>query len=64
MKNKLYFLIPLIAIILILFNAFFGHLIFALVNRFFKINANSQQFLRTRFGTFLPWRYQQLSKRQ
>ena len=28
MKNKLYFLIPLIAIILILSNAFFGHLIF------------------------------------
>ena len=28
MKNKLYFLIPLIAIILILSNAFFGHLIY------------------------------------
>jgi hypothetical protein len=28
MKNKLYFLIPLIAVILILLNAFFGHLIF------------------------------------
>ena len=29
LKNKLYFLIPLIAIILILSNAFFGHLIFS-----------------------------------
>jgi hypothetical protein len=28
MKNKLYFLLPIIAIILILLNAFFGHLIF------------------------------------
>lgn len=28
MKNKLYFLIPLIAVLLILANAFFGHLIF------------------------------------